>query len=527
MTRRKATIVVISALLLVMTLMVAGCRPTARPSNNDHNGASLSADVPGTEGATAWLGTAEGDPSGPAGEEQPGPGLPLDIEMVLEPDQTSFGPFYGLLPELAWSPDGRYLAAFGEKNGYGLWLWDQQTKSCRRLVQLVDRSGQRLTSLAFFGWNVAGDALLYAVDGIQSEDRFLGQNGVLVRQVGLDGTDKVLAWLPGEGMFIRSRLFNRESGLLLVHRGRDLWAVDTAGGRYKQVKSDLPTWDGLFFVVPSPTGDRVVYPNPDTTQRQLIILDLKNGTETAVGLAGEYPFYPVWSPDGEKLAFLSAEALSAGYDFQLGEDGPLPPSTRIIVTTNQGELLTQITPRPREKTGAPVWSADSSQLAFLTASVVQGPEEFPEISWHRLWSSDLNNRLQDLGPVSGDWLTIGDYTPDGSFVLLFAYEAGGGVSAVLQSQTQKLTLAHDAVDEPPIWWQRSLVLPRIVVNNGDYLDTQLYLYDPNKQVTELTSGSGWKSGAKISAGGDLAYISADNQNYPYPLTVVIQPLFQQ
>ncbi len=69
--------------------------------------------------------------------------------------------------------------------------------------------------------------------------------------------------------------------------------------------------------------------------------------------------------------------------------------------------------------------------------------------------------------------------------------------------------------------------PRIVVNNGDYLDTQLYLYDPNKQVTELTSGSGWKSGgAKISAGGgDLAYISADNQNYPYPLTVVIQPLF--
>ena len=510
-------------LFLILTLLVSGCRATQQPEDNHNN--TPPSNLP-------WIETVDSQFHGEGSDQeelptlsgQPHMDLSIDITTVPEQKQTRLGPFYGLLPELVWSPSGRYLAIFGEKNGYGLWIWDQQTQTCRRLVQLLDRSGQRLTSLAFFGWNTSGDSLLYAVDGMQSEESLLGENGVLVRQIRLDGRDKILAWLPGAGTFIRSQLFHRESGRLLLHRGQNLWVVDTNNGRYKQVKSDLPVWDGLFSVTPSPTGAKVVYPEPDLTKHRLVILDMNSGEETAVGDANEYSFYPVWSPDGEKLAFLSARAQGEGYDFQIGEDGPLPPATKITVTNKQGQLLAQLVPPHQEKAGAPVWSHNSNRLAFLTASVGQGTEEFPEIKWRRLLMTNSNNKLQDGGTVSGDWLIIGGCTPDGNSVLLYSYEIGGGVTAIVQGPLGKTTtLAQGAVDEAPVWWDGKLILPHITENNGDHLDTQLYLHDSKGIARVLTSDPGWKSGVQIS-GGYMAYTNADNQNYPYPLTVVVEPL---
>ena len=204
---RTGTLVPILALLLTLAILTSGCQFTTGQTDGFQQGA------PST------------NPSRTETESQPDQqerlDLSLDIEITLDQDQASLGPFYGFLPEFHWSPNGRYLAIFGEKNGYGLWLWDQQTKTGRRLVQLLDRSGQRLTSYLFW-LEQKRDSLLYAVDGVQSEAA-AGSKQVLVQQVNLDGTNKVLAWLPGEGTFIRSQLFNQESGLLILHRGQKLW----------------------------------------------------------------------------------------------------------------------------------------------------------------------------------------------------------------------------------------------------------------------------------------------------------------
>jgi Tol biopolymer transport system component len=450
--------------------------------------------------------------------------LPLDIDIVSQHDQTFFHSFYGLLPELRWSPDGRYLAIFAEKNGYGLWLWDCSSGSARRLVQLLDRSGQRLTSLTFFGWSKDGRSLLYAVDGIQSEDQLLGQNGVLVRQVGLDGTDKVLAWLPGEGMFIRSWSLYQDTHRLLIHRGQDLWVVDTVDGKSRQIKADLPVWDGLFWVTMSPTGEHVVYPEPDAHNHRLVILDVDSGTETVVGDVNDYSFHPVWSPDGKKVAFLSASASDQGYDFQIGEDGPLPPATTISVVTNKGQLVERYTPARQEKAGAPIWSGDSQKVAFLSASVNLVVDSFPEVKWRRLLLMSLDSgQPQDLGQLSGDWITIGGFTPDNDAVFVYNYEAGGGVTVTLHRRDQKTILAKAAADEVPIWWQGKLVFPRLSGNHDDHLDTQLYLHDLGNGLQQLTDIPGWKSGVQVTD-EYMAFTCADNKRYPYPLTVVVQPL---
>ncbi|NLG85936.1 MAG: hypothetical protein GX489_01750 [Firmicutes bacterium] len=506
-------------LILALAVALAGCS-TTRSADNAQNG--MPPIIP--SGTEVVQGNELDQVLGSELSENSRPELPLNIEVIPKEDQTRLGPFYSLLPELAWSPDGRYLAIFGEKNGYGLWLWDRHTKATRRLVQLLDRSGERLTSLTFFGWSQDGHSLFYAVDGIQSEGQLLGKNGVLVRQLGLDGQERAVAWLPGEGAFIRSWLFNPQNNRLLLHRGQDLWMVDTAQRRSKKVKSNLPVWDGLFWVALSPTGEKAVYPEPESDKHRLIIVDINTGRETLVGNVNEYSFYPVWSPNGEKLAFLSASFGGQGYDFQIGEDGPLPPATKILVVTKEGQLLAEHIPQNQEKAGAPVWSADSRQLAFLSAAVSSTKDGFSEVKWRRLLLATSAHELQDWGSVSGDWITIGGFTPDNKAVLLYIYEAGGGVTAVLQGPTKRAaTLAQGAVDEQPIWWHGYLILPHLAENSGDYLDTQLYLHDLKHGSRLLTSGPGWKSGVQVSD-RYMAYTSADNQKYPYPLTVVIQPL---
>ena len=164
----------------------------------------------------------------------------------------------------------------------------------------------------------------------------------------------------------------------------------------------------------------------------------------------------------------------------------MPPATRLVIATKEGQILTKITPPQHEKAGAPVWSADSSQVAFLTATVAPGPAKFLEVTWRRLILSDVSGRICDLGPVSGNWLIIGGFSPDGS-ILLFVYGEGGDVAAVLQGKDLNLILARNAVDEPLTWWGQNLILPRIAASDGDYLNTQLYLVEPAGKMTKLTA----------------------------------------
>lgn len=544
--RNLICIVITLLLVLSLALGTVGCRSSGPMTDPGHTEPSVSSPVPAQDEPGMTVPSQGGDSTQEPNEDETGPEpgpnqggdhenrepvelpreeLPLAVELKINEDKTTLGPFFGLLPELMWSPDGEYLAIYGQASGYGLWVWERASNQVRRLAQLVERGSYGTTSMNLLGWNQEGDALLYVIDGVQPQGSHLGERGVAVMSVTLDGKRREVAWLPGGFSLIRDHYYSSESGRLLVHRGSDLWSVNTRSGEAVRLRDDLPTWDGLFAVQFSPTGESVVFPETDPSHHGLVLLDVNSGREIVIGFQGEYAFYPVWSPDGKKLAYLSARAEGESFDFQIGEDGPLPPATRLAVVTQQGEELTSWTPPRSEKAGAPVWDEDSTRLAFLSGSLTQDTYGLSQVSWRRLLLGSLDGTLQDLGMAQGDWITVAGFAPSGQEVIVYRYEASGGVTVLSYGPNpdQSTILAADAVDEPLIWWDGHLLLPRLSAHAADSLATQLYLIRSETKPQALTQGAGWKS--RLTPSGHwLAYLNADNQNAPYPIQVVVQPL---
>jgi Tol biopolymer transport system component len=65
--------------------------------------------------------------------------------------------------------------------------------------------------------------------------------------------------------------------------------------------------------------------------------------------------YPAWSPDGKRLAFMSAQAGTRAYD----------PNYDVFVVNLDGSHLRQLTSWPGED-GWPAWSPDGKMIAFTT-----------------------------------------------------------------------------------------------------------------------------------------------------------------
>lgn len=116
---------------------------------------------------------------------------------------------------------------------------------------------------------------------------------------------------------------------------------------------------------------------------------------------GKRDFYPCWSPDGRKIAFVRQMVESS------------PPTKELFVMTADGTDLQQLT-HNHITDSKPSWSPDGNKIVFQRKVKETGKTEVHTIELATLTITQLtgNNRKEDdLSSVAPDW------SPDGTKIL--------------------------------------------------------------------------------------------------------------
>jgi Tol biopolymer transport system component len=173
--------------------------------------------------------------------------------------------------------------------------------------------------------------------------------------------------------------------------------------------------DPLSHAIWSPAGpSRIAFRisvGPDTNESNHVAVIGSNGsgfqdlTPTGVGLAA----IPVWSPDGDRIAFI---------------DGA-QPADRLMVMNADGSGLTQLASSPQLR--GPAWSPDGEKLAYYTEDVPR------TLSNERgIWSvkPDGTGRTKLQSTVGITYLHM-HFSPDGTKMLLCRRRYASGDTEVI------------------------------------------------------------------------------------------------
>lgn len=512
-------------LLLLCLLLLAGCR-NGEPPGVEQPPQGIET---GGEPSAGAVPPAEGDggtfPLAPFPE--PEAGREEQVEQSGSGNLYTLGPFFGILPQLEWSPDGKKLALSGYRDGYGIWILDYDSGRLERVLTIEPPPPEEgFLSLQLLGWSPEGEKLYYAVDGPQTSGPYSGSNGIFIGRIE-EMSAREVAWLPG-GQIGLGQLKLTADGYLLVHRTGELWRIDGETGEKGLVRRGLPQRNGLFQVSFSPTGRYVVYYQVVDDKNGLFLLDTRTGQEKQIIASADYHFFPLWSSTDEKLAFLTGVRQQGGYDLYMAEDGALPPATFLNVFSLPDNSLSRYGV-PGGQVGAPVWSPDDRRLAFLSA---RWEEENAspwgaDFSWEGLWEADLETgELRQLTSLEGEWFSLAGWSPTGEQICLYRYEADGSSSLlVIDRQKERVLFTiQEAIDEPVLWHKGQILVGRVLADEGKgELYTEIYAVDPGGRPIQLTNNGGWKNSFQCRA-DRLVYVRGDSSDPSYPLYVEILTL---
>jgi len=140
----------------------------------------------------------------------------------------------------------------------------------------------------------------------------------------------------------------------------ELWTVKQNGAKPTQL-----THFGGFAIFPdtSPNGSKIAFSGwiDEPQNDQIFVVNAATGqgvtqlTSCPAAHPGCFSSYPVWSPDGSKIAFSHADGFDANDN---------PDNEQIWVMNANGSNAHPITTGPFPKDQVPDWSPDGSKIAY-------------------------------------------------------------------------------------------------------------------------------------------------------------------
>ena len=271
-----------------------------------------------------------------------------------------------------WSPDNSKLALAGE-GGNGLYVYDVNDQT---LVRLADAPG----SGAWCNWSPDGAGLGFKLFQPAESNDFPPQVSAVYR------TDSGAVEPLGSAARRAGVPSFSAAGRVACTLGNEVWIDDGAGNGV--ARHDLGHYVNLARL--SPDGRQIVYNGPD---EQIWLLDVDSGDRDRLTDLAAACFNPVWSPDGEKLAFetvagnLWTVERSSRRAFDLGRgsqpcwapDGRHVFFTRTVLSKYMeiessdlfcsrfdGKRETRLTDTPDELEAGGNLSPDGSRLAYVS-----------------------------------------------------------------------------------------------------------------------------------------------------------------
>ncbi len=257
-----------------------------------------------------------------------------------------------------WSPDGKFIAMSGNNNN-SIHVLDIQTGQIRLLVE-ADRSGYG------FSWSADSEHILYrhtitedrivkhapaivSVDG--GETRILGDGSIRMPALPVWSYDAAsvitsdgqrLNTVPSDVVLEAAKLTSSLPSHSLLNQGSALILLGNDGERKL---NPIPGSEYINAAL-SPDGKKIVF---EVLGGGMHILDSASGSITDLGIGNR----PVWSPTGDRIAFMVAEDDGYTYNssdiYLINADGT---GRRVLSTTTS---LMEMNPS---------WSPDGTRIAF-------------------------------------------------------------------------------------------------------------------------------------------------------------------